>query len=479
LKSAGKTVALIESRRIGKGETSKTTAHLTEALDSRYHTLISRFGLEGARLAARGQRTAIERIASFVKELHIECGFLRVPGYLYSENDDGVKEIEQEAEDARKVGLEASLTNNAPLPFFFRRALRFDNQAQFHPREYLLALVEGIAGGGSYIFETTHVVDVDEGEPCRVITEQGVITAGDVIVAAHVPISNRIFLHSKLAAYRTYVLGVDMSADPSGCPPGLFWDTADPYHYIRSQVVDGLPYLIVGGEDHKVGESDDTSEPFRRLEEYFVKHFGRAVAPTDYRWSGQIIEPADGLPYVGRNSLSSRVYVATGYAGNGMTQGTLAGMILADQVMGVANEWSDLYDATRFKPLASAKAFISENVDYPKHLVKDRMGTPGVEALNSIAAGEGKVLTIEGERLAVYRNGHGDLSALSPVCTHLGCLVHWNTTEKSWDCPCHGSRFDPAGKVLNGPAVEALEAKPIPKNEEEIGAYEIGDGLPA
>jgi nitrite reductase/ring-hydroxylating ferredoxin subunit len=300
------------------------------------------------------------------------------------------------------------------------------------------------------------------------------VRAHEVIVAAHVPVSNRFLVIPKLAAYRTYVVGLEM---PVRDPIGLFWDTAEPYHYIRSVSVNAASYLIVGGHDHKVGEADDTTAPFHRLEDYVRQRFGRPVAPTDFRWSGQIVMSADGLPYIGRNALSSRVFVATGFGGNGMTQGTLAGVMLADEVLGVRNVYRELFAATRIKPLAAARAFISENADYPKHLLQDRLPQPGARAVDDIGAGEGKVVSIRGNRLAVYRNANGALSALSPVCTHLGCLVHWNTAEKSWDCPCHGSRFDPQGRVLNGPAVTALEARPLPGEDEEEEAGLIPDLL--
>jgi Rieske Fe-S protein len=300
-----------------------------------------------------------------------------------------------------------------------------------------------------------------------VIADGGEITARDVIVAAHVPVTNRFLVHTKLAAYRTYVVAFTAPGEGQA-PVGLFWDTAHPYHYIRSQRLDGASYVVVGGEDHKVGEKDDTTAPFRALEKYVESHFGWPVAATDYRWSGQIIEPADGLPYVGRNSLSSHVYVATGYAGNGMTNGTLAAMLLTDEIRGVQTPYAALFDATRFKPLASVRAYLSENVDYPKHLVTDRLPQIARRAgLDDIPPGEGRVLTLGGKKLAVYRNERGGLQALSPVCTHLGCIVQWNTTEKSWDCPCHGSRFDPQGIILNGPAVTPLEARPIPSDDDE------------
>jgi glycine/D-amino acid oxidase-like deaminating enzyme/nitrite reductase/ring-hydroxylating ferredoxin subunit len=466
LEREGRRVAVLESRRLGKGESSKTTAHVTEVLDVRYHRLVSRFGKQGARLAALAQRAAIDRIAAFVAEDGIACDLQRVPGFLYAETPDDVDDLREEARVARRLGVHAQLVSEVPLPFPVAGAVRFDDQAQLQPRAYLLGLAAGLQDAGRSVFEETHVLDVEEGSPCRVLTENGVVYAHDVIVAAHVPVSNRFLVHAKLAAYRTYVLGVAM---PLEDPIGLYWDTADPYHFVRSHTVDGVTYLLVGGEDHKVGDADDTAPPFRRLEAYVRQRFGRSAAPTDFRWSGQIVVSADGLPYIGRNALSSRVFVASGYGGNGVTQGTLAGMMLADEVRGVPNPYADLFAATRFKPLASARAVLSENVDFPRHLLADRLPQSGPSALASLGPGEGRVITMRGERLAVYRNGNGELSALSPVCTHLGCLVHWNTTELSWDCPCHGSRFDPHGRILNGPAVAPLEARPLPDLE--------GDGV--
>ncbi|HMF39195.1 MAG TPA: FAD-dependent oxidoreductase [Polyangia bacterium] len=472
LARAGRRVAVIEARRIGKGESGKTTAHLTEALDQPYHVLISRFGLDGARLAANGQRAAIERIATFADECAIACDFQRMPGYAYAETRAERAELEREAAAARRLGLDTTLVERAPLPFPITGALRFDDQATIHPRAYLQGLERAFVGLGGRIFEDTQVVAIDEGDPCRVISDRGVVAARDVIVAAHVPIVNRVLLHAKLAAYRSYVVGVDLSGD-AGIGDGLYWDMGTPYHYIRSHTIGGRRFLIVGGEDHKVGDADDTTAPFARLESFVRVRFGRDVAPTDYRWSGQIVVSADGLPYVGRNSMSHDVFVATGYAGNGMTQGTLAAMVLTDEICGLANPLAELLDATRIKPLASAGAVLAENLDFPRHLLTDRLtgrGDDGEAALAAIPPGEGQVLSLGGERLAVYRNANGQLGALSPKCTHLGCLVHWNTTEKSWDCPCHGSRFDPHGRVLNGPAVTPLEARAIPDEEREPDA---------
>lgn len=462
LKNAGLKVALVESRRVGKGETGKTTAHLTQSLDTRYHTLISRFGIDGAKAVAASQEVAINRIAGFVEELHIDCQFDRLPGYLFAEDEGAAGELAKEEEAAARIGLGVEPVTSLPLPFPVVRGLRFPNQAQLHPRRYLLGLADGIDGDGCHIFEDTQVLDIkdeDQGQECSVVTEWGVLRARNVIVASHVPIPKNLLLDTKLAAYRTYAVAVAL---PEDGPKGLFWDTASPYHYIRWQRVNGVCTLMVGGEDHKVGEGDDTREPFRRLEEYVASHLGQTVKDTDFRWSGQIIEPADGLPYIGRSPGMTHVYVATGYSGNGMTSGTLAGMLLSDELLGKANPWRDLYDATRFKPVASAKNFVEENVTFPKHLLTDRFkGLEGADALETLPAGEGRLFKIDGEKLAVYKNMRGELVTVSPVCTHLGCLVNWNTTEKSWDCACHGSRFDPQGRVLNGPATSALEPREL------------------
>ena len=363
--------------------------------------------------------------------------------------------------------MDAALVDEVPLPFKVARGLRFANQATFHPRIYLQALADAFVAAGGQIFEETQVAGIEEGEPCRVITDRGTVLAHEVIVAAHVPIANRILLHTKLAAYRSYVVGVDVPATSELA--GLFWDMDEPYHYIRSQRIGERMYLLVGGEDHKVGESEDTTAPFDRLEEYVRRRFGVSVAATDFRWSGQIIESADGLPYVGRNALSSRIFVASGYSGNGITQGTLAAMLLADEMCGaqeptrrVARRDADQTDRLG-EDVPGGEPRLPEA---PARRSASRVPAP--RRWGPFLPGEGRVLSLAGQRLAVYRNGNGELSALSPVCTHLGCLVHWNTTEKSWDCPCHGSRFDPHGRVLNGPAVAALQARPLPEAEASL-----------
>jgi nitrite reductase/ring-hydroxylating ferredoxin subunit len=266
-----------------------------------------------------------------------------------------------------------------------------------------------------------------------------------------------------VAAYRTYAIAAPLVRQ--GVASGTFWDSQTPYHYTRTHVIDGRAHLIVGGEDHRVGsEEGDEPRAFERLQAYVNEKFaGRVLEPT-YRWSGQILEPVDGLPYVGKDAAAEHVFVATGYAGNGITWGTLAGFLLADLIRGIDNPWRDLLDATRIKPLAGAKAFLTENVAFPQHYLMDRLKSAKSEqALTSLPAGQGDIFRIHGQRLAVYKDDKGQLSACSAVCPHLGCLVHWNPSERSWDCPCHGSRFDPHGAVLNGPANAPLAPKSLDK----------------
>lgn len=450
LKAAGKSVAVVEAQRVAEGVTGHTTAHLTEVIDATFDTLISHFGEDGARTAVEAARASLERIAAFVREGGIECGFRRVPGFYYTEHADRVPDVRKEHEAALRLGLPATFTEDVPLPFTVAAGIRLDGQARFHVRQYLLPLLTAIPGAGSHVFEGTRVTDVHDGEPCRVETETGVITAGDVVVATHVPL-NKFFIQTKLAHYRSYVLACRVSGL---VPDGLFWDDDDPYHYIRPQEAEDGTLLIVGGEDHKTGQEDDTEARFLSLLEYARARFDvRSVA---YRWSAQVVEPVDGLPFIGRNSLSSHVYVGTGYSGTGMTFGTLAAMITSDLILGRENPWARLFDATRVKPIASAREFLSENVDFPAHLVADRLKKAEGDSFAEVGRGEGKLVEVRGRKVAAYRDGSGVVHALDPVCTHLGCLVQFNGAEKSWDCPCHGSRFDTRGDVITGPAVKPL-----------------------
>ncbi len=460
LKRAGKRVAVIELHQVGHGETGHTTAHLTEVLDISYQDLIKNFGIEGARLACQSSRKAIQRIEANIQAHQISCQFARVPGWKYTINEDDIDFLEDEADAALKLHVPNSRTFQTPLPFPVERAIRFEHQAQFHPMSYINALARTIPDDHNFIFENTRAIDVEEGDLCKVITDRGTIRARHVIIAANVPVLNRFFLITKIAAYRTYALAfkVQLNFDANH----LFWDSDDPYHYIRSEVINSIPYLIVGGEDHKTGTDDHTEVHFQRLESWCRERF--IFDSIDYRWSGQIINPVDGLPFVGRNSLSERVFVATGFQGNGMTFGTMAGMLLSDLILEQPNPWTDLYSATRIKPIAGARNYLNENVDFPTHLIGDRLSRVQEKSVESLREHEGRIVRLGGKKVAAYRSPEGELHLLSPVCPHLGCHVNWNEAEKSWDCPCHGSRFDPVGKLLNGPAVTDLQAETYDDN---------------
>jgi glycine/D-amino acid oxidase-like deaminating enzyme/nitrite reductase/ring-hydroxylating ferredoxin subunit len=456
LAEAGQRVVLVEARRIGSGVTGGSTVHLTEAIDTRYHTIASDFGDEGARLAAQSSRAAIEKVAGLVDAYGIPCDFTRRPGYLYTEDSDGAADVEKEAKAAAKAGLAVELLPSAPVPFQTRAALRFPQQAQMHGLRYLAGLAAAAQAKGAQIHEESRVLAIDDGDPCILHLEQGTtVRAKHVFLATHAPL-NRVFLHTKIHAYRSYVVAFrDVTLADA-----LFWDTADPYHYFSAFTVDGAPYLILGGEDHKTGTESDTPARHEALVAWAKERFGVTAAPA-FRWSAQVEEPVDGLPFIGRNSLSENVFVATGYSGNGITFGTVAAMIVSDLVLGRTNPWADLYAATRVKPIASAATFATENIDFPMHLVSDRLHPVEADHAADIGAGQGKTMRVRGERLAVYRDPAGALHAVSSVCTHLGCIVKFNAEQTSWDCPCHGSRFDVDGNVLDGPATRPLAKREV------------------
>ena len=463
LKNAGRRVAIIEARRVAEGETGHTTAHVTALQDLPFPTIAARFGQDGARRIASAGMAAIALIEQHVRTCSLDCDFERLPAYVFTEDPNRLAELDREVKAARRAGLDAERVDAVPLPFETAGGIRFEHQARFHVRHYVLPLASRVHGDGSFVFERTHAIEVNDGSPCVIHTDRGTIRARQVIAATNAVTVNRLFLQTKIAPYRTYAIALSVGREMGG----LFYDTEDPYHYIRTHPTEEGPLLIVGGADHRVGERSDTATCYQELEAWARRRFG--PAPVAYRWSGQIQEPVDGLPYVGRNPHSENVYVATGYSGNGMVNGTVAAMVLSDLVLGRENPWAELLSARRIKPLASAKAFVVENADFPKNFVKDRLPAklPSVE---EVRRGEGRVVRAAGRRVAAYRDESGELHALSPVCPHMGCLVHWNEEARSWDCPCHGSRFDAMGAVIHGPATRGLTTLDVAEGEDEAPA---------
>lgn len=465
LKRAGMTVAVVDALSIGGGETSHTTAHLATHHDLYFKDTISKYGEDDARCILESRRAAIAQIEELLTDDGISCSYERVPAYLYAEDASGAEQLKEELEACLRVGMHAEWVETMPVGFPITGAIRFPNQAQFHPLQYLRGIAERVPGNGSYLFEHTRVTSVDSGSPCRVHSANGTITCKHVIYATNAPINATGMLITKVAAYRTYAMAFRI--DPAAAPLALLWDTGDPYHYIRVHRSGDVTFLIVGGEDHKVGTTEPSGEPpvqhndseaaWERIEGWTRGRF--SVGETAAKWSGQVLEPADGLPYIGK--YEDHVWVATGLSGDGMTNGTMAAMLLSQEILGERTATSKIYDSKRL-PTSGAVEYMRENVDFPMHLLSDRLKRADADRFREVGAGEGKIVRVGREKLAVFRDNDGSCHALSPVCTHMGCHVKWNNAEASWDCPCHGSRFDArTGEVLNGPATVGLQAKVV------------------
>ncbi|MUG90993.1 FAD-dependent oxidoreductase [Scytonema sp. UIC 10036] len=452
LKRAGKTVALIDSDRIAAGVSGHTTAKVTSLHQLVYAELIEKFGEEKARIYAQSNQAALERVAAFVEEEQIDCDFSRQSAYSFTESQDQLNKIEKEVEAALKLGLPASYVRQTSLPFPIAGAIKFDNQAQFHSRKYLLHLAKGITGNGSYVFENTRVQRVEEDNPCQVITNRGTVQAQDVIITTNLPILDQGLFFAKTYPKRSYIIGARIEA--SKAPKGMYIGIGETYYSIRTTPYqDGL-LLLIGGGGHKVGTVTNTEEKYLDLEAFARSRFG--IDSFEYRWSTQDAVSFDRLPYIGKlTPLNNHIYVATGFSLWGMTKGTLSGMLLADKILGIDNPWAELYDATRATPFVSVEG-IKQNFDVGVHWIGDRIKGIG-DSFVDVANGEGKIVTVDGKKVAAYRDERGEIHAVSAVCPHLGCVVAWNSAEKSWDCPCHGSRFNSDGTILHGPTVKDLK----------------------
>ncbi|HEY3700064.1 MAG TPA: FAD-dependent oxidoreductase [Spongiibacteraceae bacterium] len=451
---AGKRVVVLEKDEIAGGESGRTTAHITHALDDRYFELEQLHGILGSRYAAASHTAAIDQIETIVREHAIECDFRRVNGYLFNPPEQPLDILTRELDAAHRAGLGAvTLIQGAPIEFATGPCLLFPRQAQFHPLKYLIALANLIVEQGGHIFTHSAVSAVRGGGNAMVTTRAGArVHAQDIVLATNTPANDVLVVHTKQAPYRTYVLAFAIA--PGSVVPGLFWDTADPYHYVRIAEGDIHDMLIVGGEDHKTGQEDDGALRFEELEHWTRERFPAAGAIA-FRWSGQVMEPVDGLAYIGSNPLdASNVYIATGDSGNGMTHGTIAGILLRDLLLGQANEWAGLYAPHR-KTLRAADEFVHENLNVALQYI-DWIKPGNYASADVIPIDCGGIIRDGAQKIAVYRDADNRLHTCSAACPHLGCVVAWNNTEKSWDCPCHGSRFDAFGRLVNGPALADL-----------------------
>jgi glycine/D-amino acid oxidase-like deaminating enzyme/nitrite reductase/ring-hydroxylating ferredoxin subunit len=457
LARAGQSVVVLDAGVIGGGDTARTTGHLASALDDGFVHLEALHGREGARLAAESHAHAIDFIEHTVLNERIDCDFERVDGYLYLGPKDRRETLEREAEAALRAGLDVELLETpVGLALSPGPCLRFARQAQFHPLRYLAGLVAAIERLGGRIYTGVHVEGFVGGQPTRAITSSGaVVEAQALVVATNAPVNNRVSIHAKQAAFRSYAIGMEV---PQGAVPmALYWDTARPYHFVRVHRPDVHgrgDVLIVGGEDHRTGEDAHPEGRWDRLESWTrerVPSAGNVVR----RWSGQVMEPADGLGFVGHNPAHAPgVFIATGDSGHGLTQGTLAASMLVHLIAGETHPYESLYDPRRIS-LRSLPAFARENFDTARHYI-EWIRPADVRDEEEIPRGEGATILEHGRRLAVYRDERGICHRVSAACPHLGGVVHWNAAEKTWDCPCHGSRFDAQGRVVNGPSLGDL-----------------------
>jgi glycine/D-amino acid oxidase-like deaminating enzyme/nitrite reductase/ring-hydroxylating ferredoxin subunit len=461
LASTGRSVIVIDRRRCASVDTGHTSAHLTMVTDRRLSDLVDQLGRSHAQAVWDAGLAAIARIDDIVRQHQIDCAFDWVEGYLHLPQGDTMsKEVERlkhDAELAAELGFDATFVDETPL--VGTPGVRVDGQARVHPRRYLAGLAHALVAAGGRIHEHTDAVEFSD-RPLSVTANGHRITCGDIVIATHNPLvgvggtAGATLFQTKLALYSSYVVAGRV---PKGVVPDLLlWDTADPYRYFRVEPHRDHDVVILGGEDHKTGQAADTAERYVRLEQALAG-LAPGVELTHY-WSGQVIETPDGLPYIG--ATAEHQYAGTGYAGNGLTFGTLAGMMMADRILGRANPWTELFDPARKAVRHGLWDYLKENSSYPYYLIRDRFAGAEGRSLRSVKRGQGKVVERRGKKVAAYRDSAGAFTVRSATCTHMGCLVRWNPSEKTWDCPCHGSRFARDGNVISGPAESPLPEIP-------------------
>jgi glycine/D-amino acid oxidase-like deaminating enzyme/nitrite reductase/ring-hydroxylating ferredoxin subunit len=453
LQEEGKKCLLVEAHNIGYGTSGGTTAHLNTLLDIPYYTIQKNFGKEEASQVYTSAEEAINLIKYNVDRFNINCGFQFTDAYLFAQDEDQQKELDQIISTSNECGLAMKETNQIPVSIPFVKAAKAGMQAKFNPLPYIQGLAKAFEELGGIILQDCKVTEIDNAAHVKVNTNCGTFSATDVIYATHIPPGINL-LHLRCVPYRSYAMAVTLPEN--AYPEGLVYDMYDPYHYYRTQEVNGKKYFIAGGEDHQTGHQENTNQCFLKLESYVRQHFD--VQSVEYSWSSQYYESADGLPYIGNlPGQSSHVYVATGFGGNGMTYSSVAALLLQRIILDKKPFNESLFDPNRIKPVAGFSNFISHNADVVKLFLEKLLPGEKLPELAGIAPGEGQIVKYEDKTIALFKGDAGDIHAVSPVCTHMKCNVTWNNAERSWDCPCHGARYDVDGVVLNTPADRDLE----------------------
>jgi glycine/D-amino acid oxidase-like deaminating enzyme/nitrite reductase/ring-hydroxylating ferredoxin subunit len=455
--NAGKKVAILEADKIGGVTTSLSTGNLYIAVQPFYQNIYSKFNLETAKTIAQSRKFAIDYIEKNIREKNINCHFHRRPWYAYTNKDPRIS-LDKEVELLKKMDVEIGYTNNLPLAFKFKKAIVMQNQARFNPLQYVISMADDLSSNGCHIFENTRVIEITEKDFCTLTTKNAKIKAKKVFMATHTPIginSTQVFT----APYRSYVVAVRLKEN--NYPEGHFWDLDRPPHATCTHAMSSNDpeLLLVAGSHHKTGQGSDMELHYNEMETFLRDHF--PVAELAFKWSAQHYQSADNVPYIGLASrFSKHTFIATGYFADGLVYGTLAGIIIGDSILDKDNSLVNTYQAQRFTPIASAGFLAKEGSNVFLQYLKDYPLFKS-SAYQDIKIGEGKIVKINGEKCAVWRDDKNELHAVSAVCTHMKCLVNWNNAEKTWDCPCHGSRFTCAGKVIEGPAMLDLEPKKI------------------
>jgi glycine/D-amino acid oxidase-like deaminating enzyme/nitrite reductase/ring-hydroxylating ferredoxin subunit len=453
LQKASIRTCVIESHHICFGTTSGTTAHLNTVMDTPYFKIQKNFGKEKAERVAQSAEKALHLIKSNISTYRINCGFENNEAYLFSANKEQTEELEQIGRACLEVNLDVDYVSNLPINLRFEKILEIRGQAKFHPVKYVHGLAAAFEEAGGVIIENNRVLNADENSEIKIETEQGDYFADCLIYATHVPPGVN-FLSARCAPYRSYAMAVSWDDHPY--PDGLVYDMEDPYHYYRTQSINGSKYFIIGGEDHKTGHDENPMNHFRNLESHVRANFH--IDEIEYKWSSQYIESDDGLPYIGGfPGKNGKILVATGFGGNGMTYSSVAASVLKNILLNREDPLIKLYDPNRLKPIAGFSSFVKENVDSLKHFISKFFPKEKLHELAGLAPGEAKLVNYEKHVLALYKDSDGELHALNPVCSHMKCTVTWNNAENTWDCPCHGARYDIDGKVVTGPADFNLE----------------------